>query len=308
MNGGSQRASYGFFPARVPAYTVEEGVRTVGWNRNGAMRDFVPDGRCVITSAIQRIMHQVLQEKYGGPPWTYEALPNMVRDWLSVKGFHKAKILAIASENGVSLAKSIHSEMGRIGGKGNASMRREMTIQKALAGGLFHIRGVKNGGSLDLTISFMFIRIRVPSQFVSECLFEMGGQVNVDFPILEARNENRYAKDALSTDSGYLVGIRLRSRDRDGNEWSRWLKASGHKVAKKAIKVFDWWTSTGITQTDNKLGFIENASLNKGFLYKTSHIFATTNRTGKNFHQPALIAQQQQYVVLKIPKTAPKLS
>ena len=131
-------------------------------------------------------MHQVLLEKYGGPPWTYETLRNIVRDWLSAEGFNKAKILAIASENGISLANSIHSEMGRIGGRHAGSIRREMTIQKALAGGLFHIRGVKSRGSLDLTINFAYIRISVPSQFVSEGLFEMDDKVNVDFPNLRS--------------------------------------------------------------------------------------------------------------------------
>ena len=253
MYGGSQRASYGFFPARVPAYTVEEGVRTVGCNRTSAMKDFVIHGRCVIMSAIQRIMHQVLLEKYGGPPWTYETLPSIVRDWLSAEGFNKTKILAAASENGVSLANSIHSEMGRIGGKGNASIRREMTIRKALAGGLFPIRGIKKGGFRNLTINFLCIRIWVPMRFVSEGLFETNDQVDVDFPIFEARNENCHAEDALSTDPGYLVGIRLRGRDRDGNEWSRWLKECGDKAAKKANNVLDWLTDTGITQTDHKL-------------------------------------------------------
>ena len=108
-------------------------------------------------------MHQVLLEKYGDPPWTYDTLPNMVRDWLSAEGFNKAKILAIASENGIALADSIHSEMGRIGGRHAGSIRREMTIQKALAGGLFHIRGVKSRGSLDLAINFIYTRIRIPS-------------------------------------------------------------------------------------------------------------------------------------------------
>ena len=177
----------------------------------------------------------------------------MVRDWLFAEGFNKAKFLAIASQNGISLANSIHFEMGRIGGRSAGSIRREMTIQKALSGGLFPICGVKHGGSLDLTINFIYTRIRVPSQFVSDGLFDMDDQVNVDFPIFEARNENCYAEDALSIDPGYLEGMRMRGRDRDGNEWSRWLKASGNKAAKKANNVFDWLTDTGITQTDHKL-------------------------------------------------------
>ena len=116
--------------------------------------------------------------------------------------------------------------MSRRAGKSNSSIRREMTIQKALSGSLFPIRGVKKGGFRDVTIDFLCIRIWVPMRFVSEGLFEMDDQVNIDFPIFEARNENCHAKDALSTDPGYLVGIRMRGRDRDGNEWSRWLKAS----------------------------------------------------------------------------------
>ena len=38
-------------------------------------------------------MHQVLLEKYEGPVWTYETLLIIVRDWLSVQGFGKAKVL-----------------------------------------------------------------------------------------------------------------------------------------------------------------------------------------------------------------------
>ena len=68
------------------------------------------------------------------------------------------------------------------------------------------------------------------------------------FPIFEARNENCHAKDALSIDPGYLVSIRMRGRYRDGNEWSRFLKASGDKSVKKANNVFDWLTDTGMTQ------------------------------------------------------------
>ena len=251
--GGSRRASYGFSLAGVLAYAVEKGARAVGWNRNGAMKAFVIHGRCVLTSAIQRVVHQVLVEKYGGSPWTYETLPNIVQDWLSVEGFNKAKILAIASKNAISLANAIHAEMGRRGGENNGSLRRKMTIQRALAGSLFPIRGVRNDSSLDLTITSINIKIRVSSKPVDEGLLQMDDQVNVDFPIFEARNENCYAEDALRTDPGYLVGIRLRGTDRDGNEWSRWLKAPGDKNAKKANTLYDWLTDTGITQTDHKI-------------------------------------------------------
>ena len=251
--GGSRRASYGFSLAGVLAYAVEKGARAVGWNRSGARKDFVTNGRCVVTSAIQRVVHQMLLEKYGGSPWTYETLPNIVQDWLSVEGFNKAKILAIESENGVTLAGSIHSGMGRFGGQNNGSLRRKMTIQRALAGSLFPIRGVRNDTSLDLTINFIYIRIRVSSKLVDEGLLQMDEQVNDDFPIFEARNENCYAEDALRTDPGYLVGIRLRGLDCDGKEWSRWLKMSGDKNAKKANTLYDWLTDTGITQTDHKI-------------------------------------------------------
>ena len=81
----------------------------------------------------------------------------------------------------------------------------------------------------------------------------MDDQVNVDFPIFEIRNDNCYAEDALSTDAGYLIGIRIRGLDCDGNEWSRWLKAPGDEVAKKANTLYDWLTDTGITQTDHKI-------------------------------------------------------
>ena len=217
------------------------------------MKDFVIHGRCVETSAIQRIIHQVLLEKYGGPPWTYENLPIIVRDWLSAGGFNKAKILAHASGKGVSLANSIHSEMGRLGGMRGGSIRREMTIHKALSGGLFPIRGVKTVRTLGLTINFINIRIRVPYHFVTEGLLEIDEEVNVDFPIFELRNSNCYAEDALTIDPGYLVGIRMRGTDWDGKEWCRWLKASGDKAAKKANNLFDWLTNTGITQTEHKI-------------------------------------------------------
>lgn len=210
------------------------------------MKDFIPNGRCVIPSAIQMIMYQVCLEKYGGPAWTYETLPNKVRDWLSVEGFNKAKILAAAKDKGVSLASSIHSEMGRIGGKVNGSIRRDMTIQKALSGGLFPIRGVKTVDTLNLSINFIYLRIRVPYHFVTEGLLEMDDEVNVDFPIFESRNENCYARNALSTDPGYLIGVRLRGIDRDGNGWSRWLEADGEKAAKKGNNVYEWLAGTGI--------------------------------------------------------------
>lgn len=57
----------------------------------------------------------------------------------------------------------------------------------------------------------------------------------------------------MSTDPGYLVGMRMRGTDWDGKEWSRWLKASGEKAAKKANAIFDWLTNTGIAQTDHKI-------------------------------------------------------
>ena len=52
----------GFCLAGVPAYAVEEGARKVGWNRS-AKEDFITNGRCVIMSAIQRVVQQVLVEK-----------------------------------------------------------------------------------------------------------------------------------------------------------------------------------------------------------------------------------------------------
>ena len=198
-------------------------------------------------------MHQVLLEKYGGPPWTYKSLPIIVRDWLSAEGFQKAKILAISSENGISLANAIHAEMGRKGAKNAGSLRREMTIQRALAGGLFPIRGVKANGLDQLTINFLCLRITVPMRFVTEGLFNVDDQVNLDFPIFEVRNGSCYARDALCTDPGYLVGVCLRGTDRDGKEWSRYLKAVGDKSAKKANNLYDWLTDTRITQTDHKI-------------------------------------------------------
>ena len=177
-----------FSLAGVPAYAVEEGVRTVGWNRTSAMKVFGTHGRCVIMSAIQRVMQQVLLEKYGGAPWTYQILREVFRDWLSVEGFNKAKTLAAASENGVSLGNAVRSEMARRAGQNCGSIRQEITIQRALAGGLFPIRGVRNDTSLDLTINFIHIRIRVSSKLVGEGLLQMDDQVNVDFPIFEARN------------------------------------------------------------------------------------------------------------------------
>ena len=196
------------------------------------MKDFIIHGRCVILSAVQRIMHQVLLEKYGGPVWTCEDLPNIVRDWLS---------------------GSIHAEMGRRGGGNAGSLRREMTIQKALAGGLFPIRGVKTGGLGHLTINFLSLRITVPMRYVTEGLFKVDDQVNVDFPIFEARNEDCWARDALRTDPGYLVAVRLRGTDRNGKNWVRYLKAAVDDNAKKANNIYDWMTDTGISQTDHKI-------------------------------------------------------
>ena len=170
-----------------------------------------------------------------------------------MEGFHKAKILAIASENGISLAGSIHSQMARFGGQNSGSIRSEMTIQKALAGALFPIRGVRNDRSLDLTINFIYIRISVSSKLVDEGLLQMDDRVGVDFPIFEIRNNNCYAEDALSTDPGYLVGIRIRGLDCDGKEWNRWLEAPGDENAKKVNGIFDWLTDTGITQTEHRI-------------------------------------------------------
>ena len=59
--------------------------------------------------------------------------------------------------------------------------------------------------------------------------------------------------DALSADPRYLVGIRMRGIDCNSKEWSRWLKASGDKAAKKANNLVDWLTHTNITQTEHKL-------------------------------------------------------
>ena len=85
--------------------------------------------------------------------------------------------------------------MERIGGKGSGSIRPEMTIQKALAGGSFPIRGVKNGGSRNLTINFLYIRMSVPSQSVTGGLLQMDDQVNVGFQIFEARKGSFNAED-----------------------------------------------------------------------------------------------------------------
>ena len=208
------------------------------------MKDFVVHGRCVILSVVQRIMHQVLLEKYGGPLWTPDDLPIIVRDWLTAEGYQRAKILTYANEKGVSLASAIQAEMGRRGGGNAGSLRREMTIQKALAGGLFPIRGVKTGGLAHLTINFLSLRITVPMRYVTEGLFKVDDQVNVDFPIFEARNEDCWARDALRTDPGYLVAVRLCGIDRNGKNWVRYLKAAGDDNAKKANNIYDWMTDT----------------------------------------------------------------
>ena len=151
------------------------------------------------------------------------------------------------------LASSIYTEMGRRGGGNAGSLRREMTIQKALAGGLSPIRGVKTGGIGHLTINFLCLRISVPMQFVADGLVNVDDQVNVDFPIFEARNEDCWARNALRTDPGYLVAVRLRGTDRNGKTWVRYLKAVGDNNAKKANNIYDWLSDTGISQTDHKI-------------------------------------------------------
>ena len=60
---------------KMPLLEALRNIALTGCNRTSAMKDFVIHGRCVETSAIQRILHQVLLEKYGGPLWTYESLP-----------------------------------------------------------------------------------------------------------------------------------------------------------------------------------------------------------------------------------------
>ena len=76
---------------------VEKGSEAFGFNRTGAVKDFVSDGNSALTSAFQRIMHQVLLERYGGPRWTYDNLPDIIREWLTEEGFGTAKINSIAS-------------------------------------------------------------------------------------------------------------------------------------------------------------------------------------------------------------------
>ena len=116
---------------------VEQGSRAFGCNKTGAMKDFIFDGNAVITSAVQRVLYQLLYEKYGGPPWTHETLPGIVLNWLDEEGLSREKILAYKSERGESMTKVIHTEMARLGSKVGGSLKREMSIQNALRDALY---------------------------------------------------------------------------------------------------------------------------------------------------------------------------
>lgn len=67
--------------------TVEEDSKAFGCNRTGAMKDLIYDGQAVSSSAVQRVIHQLTLERKGGPLWTYETMPELVKSWLSEGGF-----------------------------------------------------------------------------------------------------------------------------------------------------------------------------------------------------------------------------
>ena len=232
---------------------VEENSLAFGCNRTSAMKDFTTAGQPITTSPVQRIMHQILLEKYGGPTWTFEGLPEVVKRWLVEEGFGKDKMLTLARDKGKSLASAIHAEMTRLGGKATSSMKKELTIQNALAGGLFTVRGSWKGGMTVPKITFLNIGINIKTQLLKDGLINVNDQINVDFPIFDLQNADCYATDALHTDPGRLLGICLRGRDDSGEEWSHYLQAGGEKAAMRANTIFDWLTDTGIAQADHKI-------------------------------------------------------
>ena len=205
------------------------------------------------------MLYQVSWEKYGGPLWTYDTIPELVETWLREEGFDKEQIGAFADGEGISLARAIHTEMSIRGGQASQRKRalqregeltvrkkRELTVKKgqitvemALAGDLrVRVRGLPNSPQVTILSMAMYIS----SQLVKDGLVKVGDEVNVEFPISDCRNQSCYAENALFADSGYLLGIHVRGVDGAGKEWHRHLSSAGEKAVKKANTISDWLT------------------------------------------------------------------
>ncbi|CAD6594556.1 MAG: hypothetical protein ASARMPREDX12_009544 [Alectoria sarmentosa] len=253
---------------------VEKSSVAFGCSRTGAMKDFSSNGHFVLTSAVQRVLYQVSWEKYGGPLWTYDSIPELVETWLREEGFDKDQIGALADGEGIPLARAIHTEMPIRGGqalqikralfreeeltvregkeitvkkgeltarkKGESTVKKgKITVEMALAGDLrVRVRGLPNSPQ----VTILSMAIYISSQLVKDGLVKIGDEVNVEFPISDCRNQSCYAEDALFTDSGYRLGIHVRGVDVAGKEWHRHLGSAGEKAVKKANTISDWLT------------------------------------------------------------------
>lgn len=208
------------------------------------MKDFIPDKRSVSETAMQLVTHQAVNEYYDGPQWTYETLPVIVQEWLSAEGFSKVKTVGLLKKHNIStLAKAIQKEIIRSAGKGSAI--REMTIQQALAGGEYKL--ASSGTFTLLNISFT-----IPSQQRRE--HHIADKVYVEFPMTEHRSEQRWARDALSTDPGSRLGVLVSGKRADnGADFTFWLKAVGEKRVKEANSIVDWLTDTGIAVSEHQI-------------------------------------------------------
>ncbi len=180
-------------------------------------------------------------------------MPEPVKSWLSEGGFDEGQTLALVVEPETSLAKAIHAEMSRLGSKTTGAMHGELTVQNALAGGLFMVRGKRKNGQSYPEFNFFNLEICIPKKFAVDGLVKYDSHVNIDFPIFDCRNENCFAEGALPTDPGYLLGIRLRGVNDAGDDWHHFCHSSSEKGAKKANTIVDWLTNTGVAVLDHHI-------------------------------------------------------